>query len=443
MRKNGVDHGSHHFMPPLFNQRLRFVTDLVESNGVQSVLDVGCSGGQLLHFLIMSCRRENSLRRYVGFDASRDALHRASASLPTSLCPTELLYSCDINFVEGDISLDETRLSRDVLQLLENKFELIACIEVIEHVPKARLGSFLTTIFDSLCTICNAQTVVLTTPNRDYNWLFGSQQQLLRHDDHKFELSHAQFVRLCTIIYRQFSGWTLEFSVVGRGATQCAVFRRDGTVRFSQENCIHIGEFQRKVESIFDDLEDAVVPSLELEEIDAPLRIFRGVATVAAVDVWERLRRATVQYATRLHHERRVDIIVLQINDIIASPELISDLTLTPLALYSAMKNLQKSLSSSSGHEISRCGNYQFTSNANFNCCCTEWILDSQHLVESALGITTIDWLNDTVAIGKTLVFEIAITLANLGYCFHAGSPVTVVSDTSQRRQIVAQSDNA
>jgi 2-polyprenyl-3-methyl-5-hydroxy-6-metoxy-1,4-benzoquinol methylase len=437
MRRNAADHGNHHFTPPLFNQRLRFVSELVGTHCIQSVLDVGCSEGQLLHYLIMSYRKEKSLRRYSGIDASRDALFRASASAPTSMCPTELLHPCEINFVQGDISQANLHPSHDVVELLRNKFELIACVEVVEHIPKARLGSFLSTLFGFLASTCNAKVVVLTTPNRDYNWKFGAGEQL-RHDDHKFELSHSQFVRLCVAIQNIFLGWDVELSAVGAGATQCAAFYHDGTAS-SQLSETKFDELCLTIGAIFEGhLDDAAQISLTSDEIDGPLKIFLPHATVVAVDVWERLRRASIQYATRLHYQLRSNTIVLQVGDVACSPELMSDLELTPSALFTAMQTLRKSLVPSHLAK-SRCSLEPPNITHSFQCCCSTWVPDSYHLIESALGLETVTtWLNDSLPTGKTPIFEVALILANLGYCFNAGSPISIVLENSQHYRIVA-----
>ena len=64
-------------------------------------------------------------------------------------------------------------------------------MEVIEHLDPPRLAAFERVLFEH----ARPQTVVLTTPNREYNvrWpALGAGRP--RHPDHRFEWSRAEFV---------------------------------------------------------------------------------------------------------------------------------------------------------------------------------------------------------------------------------------------------------
>ena len=63
-------------------------------------------------------------------------------------------------------------------------FDAAAVVEVIEHLDPPRLGAFARVLFGC----ARPGTVVLTTPNREYNVRFeGLPAGKFRHADHRFE----------------------------------------------------------------------------------------------------------------------------------------------------------------------------------------------------------------------------------------------------------------
>ena len=75
-------------------------------------------------------------------------------------------------------------------------------------------------------------TVILTTPNKEYNahyeWL---SKDNLRHDDHRFEWSREEFAKWTAHICETF-GYTVEINEIGDvdeefgSPTQMGVFRK-------------------------------------------------------------------------------------------------------------------------------------------------------------------------------------------------------------------------
>jgi hypothetical protein len=101
-----------------------------------------------------------------------------------------------------------------------------AVVEVIEHLDPPRLAAFERVLFEC----ARPATVVLTTPNRDYNALFPTLNAgQLRHRDHRFEWTRAEFAAWCERIGTRF-GYTFHILLVGpedaaHGApSQMAVF---------------------------------------------------------------------------------------------------------------------------------------------------------------------------------------------------------------------------
>ena len=69
-------------------------------------------------------------------------------------------------------------------------FDAAAVVEVVEHIDPHRLPAFEEAVFRT----ARPGTVVLTTPNRDYNGRFATLAAgTMRHPDHRFEWSRAEF----------------------------------------------------------------------------------------------------------------------------------------------------------------------------------------------------------------------------------------------------------
>ena len=69
-------------------------------------------------------------------------------------------------------------------------FDAAAVVEVIEHLDPVRLAGFTRVLFGAT----RPRTVVVTTPNREYNALFdGMAPGAMRHRDHRFEWTRDEF----------------------------------------------------------------------------------------------------------------------------------------------------------------------------------------------------------------------------------------------------------
>ena len=69
-------------------------------------------------------------------------------------------------------------------------YDAAAVVEVIEHLDQNRLQAFERVLFE----FAKPKTVVLTTPNAEYNMLFENMAAgSMRHSDHRFEWSRKQF----------------------------------------------------------------------------------------------------------------------------------------------------------------------------------------------------------------------------------------------------------
>jgi hypothetical protein len=74
-------------------------------------------------------------------------------------------------------------------------------IEVIEHLEPTRLGMCARVLFGDT----RPGTVILTTPNREYNHMWPKLRVgAFRHRDHRFEWTRAEFRQWATRVAKQY-----------------------------------------------------------------------------------------------------------------------------------------------------------------------------------------------------------------------------------------------
>ena len=106
-------------------------------------------------------------------------------------------------------------------------YDAAVLAEVVEHVDPQRLPSVERALFE----FARPGTIVITTPNRDYNVSWPSLPAGdRRHPDHRFEWSRSEFHTWSEEVAERF-GYRVRFHPIGTedsrlGApTQMAVFR--------------------------------------------------------------------------------------------------------------------------------------------------------------------------------------------------------------------------
>jgi 3' terminal RNA ribose 2'-O-methyltransferase Hen1 len=107
-------------------------------------------------------------------------------------------------------------------------FDAACAVEVIEHIDVSRLVAFERVLFEYAQPAC----VVVTTPNAEYNVRFpGLAAGHMRHRDHRFEWTRAQFEKWARRVAQQH-GYELELEPIGPedpevgSPTQMGVFTR-------------------------------------------------------------------------------------------------------------------------------------------------------------------------------------------------------------------------
>jgi 3' terminal RNA ribose 2'-O-methyltransferase Hen1 len=198
----------------LGEQRLGAVVAALKDSGARRVIDLGCGEGKLLRALL----QERDFEEIVGVDVSVRSLQRARERLRFDRLPP--MQQSRLKLFQGSLIYRDRRFSG---------YDAAAVVEVIEHLDPPRLAAFERVLFGST----RPRTVVLTTPNAEYNANFeGLPAGEFRHRDHRFEWSRDEF-RAWANGVAQRSGYRVRFLPVGTEdatlgpPTQMAVFVRE------------------------------------------------------------------------------------------------------------------------------------------------------------------------------------------------------------------------
>jgi 3' terminal RNA ribose 2'-O-methyltransferase Hen1 len=197
----------------LNEQRLGAVLAALRAGGARRVLDLGCGEGRLLKELL----KDPQFEEVVGMDVSIRSLEAAQARLKLDRLPER--QAARIRLIHGSLIYRDRRLEG---------FDAAAVVEVVEHLDPPRLAAFERAVFES----ARPGTVVLTTPNREYNVMWENVgADRLRHPDHRFEWTRPEFQAWAEGLAGRH-GYAVRFQPVGPAdealgsPTQMAVFRQ-------------------------------------------------------------------------------------------------------------------------------------------------------------------------------------------------------------------------
>lgn len=196
----------------LRDQRLDAVGSALKASGARRVLDLGCGAGALLERLL-----HDDYELIAGADVSVRALEQAARKLKLD----------DLHDAQRQrISLLHTPLTYRDKRL--TGFDAAALVEVIEHLDPPRLAAAEQNVFGS----AHPGTVVVTTPNREYNVRWEALPAgEFRHPDHRFEWTRGQFAEWAQVVADRH-GYTVRHLPIGPedpevgSPTQMAVFSR-------------------------------------------------------------------------------------------------------------------------------------------------------------------------------------------------------------------------
>ncbi|QNR23609.1 3' terminal RNA ribose 2'-O-methyltransferase Hen1 [Croceimicrobium hydrocarbonivorans] len=180
----------------LHQQRLAAVVEQLRDSGAQSVIDLGCGEGKLLRLLL----KEKQFQKITGMDVSYQSLSFAKEKLGwDEMAPAQ---KARINLFQGALTYEDQRLKN---------FDAAALVEVIEHLDENRLAALERVVFEK----AQPQTVILTTPNAEYNSQYDSLDAgSMRHHDHRFEWTRAQFEEWAQKVALK-NNYSVEFLPIG------------------------------------------------------------------------------------------------------------------------------------------------------------------------------------------------------------------------------------
>ncbi|GGR27451.1 3' terminal RNA ribose 2'-O-methyltransferase Hen1 [Deinococcus ruber] len=200
--------------PSLNAQRLAAVEAELTASGAARVLDLGCGEGHLLKPLLANAQ----FREILGMDVSPRELKRAERFLRLDDLPPTV--RARLTLIQGSLTYRDARL---------RGYDAAALVEVIEHLDEGRLWTLERVVFGD----ARPGTVVVTTPNAEYNARYASLSAGdTRHEDHRFEWNRERFQAWATRVAETF-GYGVTFKAVGEvdpslgSPTQMAVFSRD------------------------------------------------------------------------------------------------------------------------------------------------------------------------------------------------------------------------
>ncbi len=197
----------------LNDQRLSAVVDALKQRNAQRVLDLGCGEGRLTRCLLA----DKQFIEILAMDVSCRSLERAKDRLHLDKMPE--FQRKRLNLVQGSLMYRDDRIAGH---------DAAAVVEVIEHMDSSRLTAFERGVFE----YARPNTVVVTTPNREYNtkWETLPAGQF-RHRDHRFEWTREEFGTWANGIADRYK-YTVEYRPIGDldeivgSPTQMAIFER-------------------------------------------------------------------------------------------------------------------------------------------------------------------------------------------------------------------------
>jgi 3' terminal RNA ribose 2'-O-methyltransferase Hen1 len=198
----------------LNEQRLGTVISVIKSQESKKVIDLGCGEGKLLQKLL----KIKSVEKIAGLDISLRSLEIAAERLKLDRMPDKERERIDL--MHGSLLYRDKRV---------DAYDTATVSEVIEHIAPSRLEIFECILFKASCP----QTIIITTPNSEYNRLYEDLAAgQFRHKDHYFEWTRKEFQEWGRKISTRYN-YRVRFLPIGQemetvGApTQMAVFEKN------------------------------------------------------------------------------------------------------------------------------------------------------------------------------------------------------------------------
>ncbi|MFT4166138.1 MAG: 3' terminal RNA ribose 2'-O-methyltransferase Hen1 [Microlunatus sp.] len=197
----------------LAEQRRGAVLAAVRASGARRVGDLGCGEGALLPELLA----DRSIEHVTAFDVSARSLEIAERRIRRDRMNER--QQARISLLQGSLTYADQRLT---------DLDAAILMEVIEHVDESRLPALEHCVFG----VAAPGTVIVTTPNADYNIRYESLSAgERRHHDHRFEWGRDTFAAWTERVAAAY-GYQVRLLPVGPldpevgSPTQLAIFER-------------------------------------------------------------------------------------------------------------------------------------------------------------------------------------------------------------------------
>lgn len=192
----------------MHEDRLESVLAEVKKARPRRVLELGCGGGDFL----LRLAADLTIEQIMGVDVEASALARLRGRLQHLPAPVR----DRVVLINGSMTDYDPRFKG---------FDTVVLVESIEHVDPTRLSEVERTIFHHI----RPRTVVMTTPNADFNPLLGVPDHRFRHPGHRFEWGRRKFQSWTSGVADR-AKYTVRFADLAGahplygGASQMAVF---------------------------------------------------------------------------------------------------------------------------------------------------------------------------------------------------------------------------
>lgn len=196
---------------PLNTQRHELVHQVLLELGARSVIDLGCGPGRFLERLVKS----PAFTRIAGADVSTRSLQQAARRLHVDRMSERQAER--VFLFQGALTYEDERYAG---------FDAAVLMEVVEHVDPPRLAALERVVFAA----AKPGTVIVTTPNAEYNALYEGLDGM-RHPDHRFEWNREEFTAWSDRVASTY-GYGVERRGIGDvdgtlgTPTQMAIFTR-------------------------------------------------------------------------------------------------------------------------------------------------------------------------------------------------------------------------
>lgn len=166
----------------LYQERIFAIVRLLIKNNIDSVLDCGCGDGKLLKELANS----NHFKMLAGVDCSLKRVLKAKKNNKGN------------NVIFFNQSFFET-----IPEF--KKYDAIVASEIIEHFSSDELEAFFRI---SLCDLL-VKLLIITTPNKSYNYHYDILYDGLRHSSHKFEMDEEDILKFTKFMKEKFPQYNI------------------------------------------------------------------------------------------------------------------------------------------------------------------------------------------------------------------------------------------